>query len=241
MLTGSGMCMHPTIRTGDVVRVRPAGELRPGDIAVYRRGGSFICHRVLRVSEGQIITRSDRNRGHADAPVAPEDLLGVVVQVTRNGRPVSLGQRAAPGSEALTTRLAIARGQGRGLLLRLAERVQRLPGYTAAGRVILRVPARTRMSLRVPLRATDSVFQELPLKPAGLGSGKVPAGLRPGTQRVIVVAHLTNSGTPAAQLPLQLADGCWSPEEPAVRNRYRRLGLESDLRAAAELLPPPPQ
>ncbi len=45
-----GPSMNPTIRDGELVRIRPLrpGDLRPGLIALYRKNGRLVLHRVIR-------------------------------------------------------------------------------------------------------------------------------------------------------------------------------------------------
>ena len=72
-------------------------EARIGDIVAYRRDESHSVltnHRVIRIGKdrGQryLITKGDRNI-YRDFPlISPEDVLGKVVSIERNGRVTSL-------------------------------------------------------------------------------------------------------------------------------------------------------
>jgi signal peptidase I len=85
-----GDSMYPTIRSGDMVEIAPceADSLRPGDIvlAMTRRG--LTLHRIARISNAGIVIRGD-NAISSDAPVAPEDILGKMVE----GKPGRNGWR----------------------------------------------------------------------------------------------------------------------------------------------------
>jgi hypothetical protein len=87
--------MSPAIRDGEAVTVAPvrASEVRRGDIILYRAERGLIAHRVLRL-RGEtdapvFITRGDAATS-CDAPVSASQVLGRVICVERNGRPLSL-------------------------------------------------------------------------------------------------------------------------------------------------------
>ena len=95
-----GHSMHPTIRDGEAVTVEPVepGQVKRGDIILYRTASGVIAHRVVRI-EGSSDNRSFITRGDSstscDAPLSAERILGLVVSVERNGRRISLvGRRA---------------------------------------------------------------------------------------------------------------------------------------------------
>jgi hypothetical protein len=75
----------------DLVHFTPCdfSALLPGEIIVFRQHDRFVMHRILRHNGATLTTRGDARR-RADAPVAPEDCIGRVDRVLRNGRPVSL-------------------------------------------------------------------------------------------------------------------------------------------------------
>lgn len=92
-----GSSMHPFIRGGDVLLVEPVApaRLRPGEIIFYHRGGtSHMVHRLVRRVEkdGRLmfIAQGDNVVG-ADAPILAEQVLGMVVEIQRDGRRMRLG------------------------------------------------------------------------------------------------------------------------------------------------------
>jgi peptidase S24-like protein len=89
-----GWSMHPAIRDGDVITVAPLGgsPVRIGDVVLYRQGQGAIAHRVVRVRAlagrlVEVVARGDAADA-CDAPIGPEQVLGLVVAVERNPRGV---------------------------------------------------------------------------------------------------------------------------------------------------------
>jgi hypothetical protein len=105
-----GTSMLPAIWPGDVVTVRPAAvtaELRCGEIAVFRRYGRLIAHRIVEAGAGGLVTRGDAH-DERDPPVRPCELVGKVAAISRRGR-TGAPRRPSP-AQALLTR-AIRRSQ----------------------------------------------------------------------------------------------------------------------------------
>ncbi len=96
---GEGVSMSPCIKTGDLFMVKPIAfeEAEIGDVVAFRRDEShsvLTTHRVVQKGkdrgERYLITKGDNNV-HRDFPlVSPEDVLGKVVRILRNGRETSL-------------------------------------------------------------------------------------------------------------------------------------------------------
>ncbi|MHC4247734.1 MAG: S24/S26 family peptidase [Planctomycetota bacterium] len=82
----SGACMVPAVPAGAVVRLEPcgAGALRPGDVVLLERGGTFFLHRYLaRTGSGprrRLVVKSDRGR-RADAPWPPTSVVGRLAEI----------------------------------------------------------------------------------------------------------------------------------------------------------------
>ena len=102
-LSVSGGSMLPCLWPGDRVTVSrcQVSDLRPGEIVVYRQDGRLIIHRVVSVSEGEVIARGDAVSGN-DAPVAASEVVGKVTGATREGKPLNL--------RLLPLRMMVARG-----------------------------------------------------------------------------------------------------------------------------------
>jgi hypothetical protein len=88
----SGFCMFPSIHPGDLLFVKPLPieRVRPGDIAVFRKGNRVLAHRVIDMTVDEagtcLLTRSDRSGGGHDGPIPEFDLIGVLEELERKGR-----------------------------------------------------------------------------------------------------------------------------------------------------------
>ena len=80
-----GHSMVPTLRHGDLVRVAPIVDIRPGDVVVFVHRGRILQHRVLSVSGDGVLCRGD-NMPSADAPVPRAAVLGKSIEVAGRGR-----------------------------------------------------------------------------------------------------------------------------------------------------------
>jgi signal peptidase I len=98
-----GESMHPTIKDGETVTVEPVEpvDVKRGDIILYKSGvtGGVIAHRVIKMSKSRGDITSFVLRGDAsqtcDLPIAPEQVLGRVVSIQRQGRNIELAGRRA--------------------------------------------------------------------------------------------------------------------------------------------------
>lgn len=88
-----GVSMLPLIRYKiDPVTIVPLRrEPTEGDVVLFRRFGDgvMVVHRVFRVMEDRVQTWGD-NCPKPDHPVVREDVLGLVVSVSRNGKTIPL-------------------------------------------------------------------------------------------------------------------------------------------------------
>ncbi len=87
----TGASMLPAVWPGDVVTVRrrtPA-ELLPGRIVLCVRDQGFVAHRLIGRQGDRILTRGDSHLWD-DPPFGEDEVLGEVVSILRNGRPVAL-------------------------------------------------------------------------------------------------------------------------------------------------------
>ncbi len=83
----TGASMMPAVWPGDVVTVSrcDSAELKPGMIALYRRTGTIVVHRIVRLDGDAVITQGD-SLPDEDLPAKQVDVLGRVVRIERNGR-----------------------------------------------------------------------------------------------------------------------------------------------------------
>ncbi len=81
-----GTSMEPTLQSGDlviVIKKVSAEDINVGDVIVYRRGGTLIIHRVLRVEDDTLITKGDNN-WLPDPPVRFQSVIGKVLGLGGN-------------------------------------------------------------------------------------------------------------------------------------------------------------
>ena len=84
-----GVSMQPLLYEGKTVAViMPlSGPLKRGDVPLYQRAnGELVLHRVIHVRNGDYAIRGDNC--YDLEPVCPEQLLGVMTEVVRNGKTI---------------------------------------------------------------------------------------------------------------------------------------------------------
>ena len=92
VFTAQGDSMRPLIRPArDLLEItrRPAARLRRYDVALYKRDGRYILHRVLAVRPEDYVFAGDNNR-HREYGVTDDMILGVLTGLTRDGAAVDL-------------------------------------------------------------------------------------------------------------------------------------------------------
>ena len=90
-LLHTGHSMHPTLKSGDTLRIVPCGPfgeraIRPGDVIAFKTAGSktIVCHRVASIDSGGLITtRGDNNEQPDPWVITFDDVVGVVRCATR--------------------------------------------------------------------------------------------------------------------------------------------------------------
>lgn len=236
-----GTSMYPTIRAGDVLRIqsRAATDVSVGDIAVCRRPKYLFSHRVIGkgLEEGRayIVTRPDRFRQGWDELTFDENLLGVIVTITRNGKPVPLQPTVYPLPVRCYYRMRVA-------FINVAERWQiwvtavfaRLAHskfYQFVARTWF-VPARPllRYTVSVPLNPTlgDGVYRRF--DPDAFDLRMQWKGRR--IDRWTLMLHLNGAREPVARVTFARsahAIDVWRVAESHVHLRYRGAGLDDAL------------
>ena len=83
-----GVSMKPMLRQNrDIIVVeakKPGSRLSALDVALYRRGDSYVLHRVIEVTDTGYLIRGDNT--YALEKVPEEAVLGRLVSFVRNGR-----------------------------------------------------------------------------------------------------------------------------------------------------------
>lgn len=112
-----GRSMWPTILDGDQVTIAPAyGSIESGQVVCIFQGPEIVVHRVIDVrGDGQIKTQGDA-LPKADGWLSPNDVLGRLIGVRRQGRTVPLNQ--TPWAARMATLL----GQCRRVVARFRRR-----------------------------------------------------------------------------------------------------------------------
>ena len=88
--TNVGLSMYPLLRQRrDIIEIRPrpAGRCRKYDVVLYRRGGKYILHRVLKVLPEGYLIAGDHNT-FLERDVRDDMILGVMTRVLRDGRTI---------------------------------------------------------------------------------------------------------------------------------------------------------
>lgn len=81
-----GTSMEPMLRQDrDLVVIRSSSlRLQKFDVTLYKRGGSYVLHRVIRVCEDHYLIRGDNTYNVEYVP--DQAVLGVLTDFTRKGR-----------------------------------------------------------------------------------------------------------------------------------------------------------
>ena len=81
-----GVSMEPMLRQNrDLVVIQtPTSRLRKYDVALYRRGQSYVLHRVIGLASDHYLIRGDNT--YAVEHVPESDVIGVLTAFTRKGR-----------------------------------------------------------------------------------------------------------------------------------------------------------
>jgi signal peptidase I len=89
-----GSSMHPLVRDGDILVVRPVNqdEMKVGDVVLYRAAGAgIVAHRIVekhtRRGQGFLVVRGDAT-GRPDPQVLWSQVLGRVASIERRGRTI---------------------------------------------------------------------------------------------------------------------------------------------------------
>ena len=81
-----GVSMEPMLRQDrDLVVIRiPSSRLKKNDVALYKRGDSYVLHRVIDVRDGFYLIRGDNT--YAIEKVPDSDVIGVLTEFNRKGK-----------------------------------------------------------------------------------------------------------------------------------------------------------
>ncbi len=81
-----GFSMFPLIAPGDRIIITPQKDLNIGDLIVFARADTMVCHRLAQVFTRDGIeyycTRGDNCSAH-DGPVTSDQIIGKVIRIDR--------------------------------------------------------------------------------------------------------------------------------------------------------------
>lgn len=85
-----GVSMEPMLRQNrDLVIIKPiASHLKNGDVALYRRGSSFVLHRVIGIKNDYYLFRGDNT--YTVEKVPEECVIGVLTSFQRKGKYIDI-------------------------------------------------------------------------------------------------------------------------------------------------------
>lgn len=91
----TGFSMYPMLYPNrDLVTIEKApAHLKKYDVALYRRNGKYVLHRVIGEDEKGYICRGDNNF-FKEYGIRQEDVVGLLTSFVRKGRPHSADEKA---------------------------------------------------------------------------------------------------------------------------------------------------
>jgi len=217
-------------------------QVAAGDIAVCRRDGRLVCHRVIDkgILDGQpyIATRSDRNKKSDDPFTYDEDLLGIVIAIERNGCRLNPRDMEIRGASrfflAMRRVLVDLYHRWRGSIFDVFSVVQRTLAYRIGFRLLSPAARRSaRFEVRVWKEAWRKLGLYMQLKPEEFDMDG-PALQGCASYCWTLALHLDSGNQPAAQATFLSGSENWHLDGFHVRSRYRGMGLEKDLLSKAK-------
>lgn len=139
-LAAFGYSMLPDLWPGDhlTIAVRPFERIRVGDVVLFARLDRLFIHRVVQIHPDHLVMRGDAMPSK-DAPVLPEQLMGVVTRMQRaDGRSTAIA-KCSPHRRLIGLALAYS-GKLRTLALRW--RVWRHGGSSEVPAIVEQGPTR---------------------------------------------------------------------------------------------------
>lgn len=89
--TTSGVSMYPMLRDRtDTVVVSPCfGRLKKYDVPLYKRGDSYVLHRIIKVLPDSYIVRGD-NCAYSERGITDEEIIGVLTGFYRGNKNINM-------------------------------------------------------------------------------------------------------------------------------------------------------
>ena len=81
----SSNSMQPILEKGDLILIKGVkkGDIKTGDIVVYKIDEGFIIHRVIKLQDRVLITKGDANT-YPDLPVKYDKVVGETVNIGKS-------------------------------------------------------------------------------------------------------------------------------------------------------------
>lgn len=102
--------MSPFIKDGDVITLAPPSQrtLHRGSVAAFISplAGKLVVHRIVDHKGSAFLLKGDNGR-QPDGWVDPSDIIGVVLRVERDGKPIRFGGGRACGVLACLSKYSI--------------------------------------------------------------------------------------------------------------------------------------
>ncbi|MGD0336674.1 MAG: hypothetical protein ABSB18_06195 [Candidatus Omnitrophota bacterium] len=234
-----GICMYPCIRPRDTLYIEPRsiGEVKVGDIAVYRRYNRLFAHRTIAKGNDNgrdyIITRSDTAKFGNDGPGFNQDILGIVTRIERKERTFDTARKDYPLVEQLFLNVYL---QYYRLKQHLWDKIiyfiswlQQYKAYRKLARLMEKSTKRIEFSLQVPInpRVNNRFSKEISAK-------EISESLKGESPISRWTIALNIDSKPAGFLsfffkPINCPFNGWWLYEAKLRVRYRGTNLEERL------------
>ena len=123
----TGISMQPALRhLEDSVIISKPGHVRVGDIVLYdRKNGRYALHRIVRKTKNGFSMAGD-NQWHIENGLSYEQIVGVVVQILKDGKTVSCTKRAYRLHARVISACSVCRISVRSAARKLSAAVHRL-------------------------------------------------------------------------------------------------------------------
>lgn len=239
-------CMFPVLKKGDLLKIEPVplGDIRIGDIPVYRSNNILYSHRIVDKQiigrKSYIITRPDTSKGLGGSKnterVPEKEILGIIKEVKRAGRTFSTEKRSPWGWEIFLLKRAMFCSTAIDFFKNFFIRLQTYKSYEILGRM-LTAGIRPYLDFELALPFSNSMLKEVCNYTPFKDNEKMDFSKLKKARLFHLVMKFNNVTIGHASF-LNRPDSC--PYQGLrigdiyIRLRYARLGFESILLKKAE-------
>ena len=125
--TNVGTSMMPLLKQGrDLFTVIKKGEKRckRGDVVLYKKGGKYVLHRIVKVREHDYVIMGD-NCVSKETGIRDIDIIGVMTEYKRNGKLHSVTDKGCRVYSYIMSHTPAVRGAAKKAALKLKRIVKR--------------------------------------------------------------------------------------------------------------------